>query len=311
METNRTSYDAMRENSYEALHERGEMTTGGSFMQLLKSDLILNGGNYLKLAIALLGCFIAVDVIVSIFTINDLNNSKTGIVYRNEPVGPYIRDNYDYIRSRGMQIIMFACLFIISIALTILGSLTFSSMSSKRKRISTLMLPASVSQKFWLRFLIYTVGGTVLLVLGVLLSYLIAELAFEGAKYGNIWTGLTFMYRDENLGGRLILIIIIGIMWLYSGNSIYALGSAFWPRLSWIKTWIILIAVQWGVSIVMIFGAFSNINFEALVDFMIEAGPDFWLWMIVIFMTLFNVGCWALAYWRFRNTQIVQTFMKK
>lgn len=303
METNTPSYDSLREGS--------EISTCGSFKQLIKSDLILNGGNYLKLAIALLGCFIAVDVIVSIFTINDLNNTDSGIVYRNEPVGMNVQIQNDYIRMRGMEIIMFACFFIISIALTVLGSLTFSDMSSKRRRISTLMLPVSIRQKFWLRFLIYTVGGTMLLIFGVLLSYLIAELAFKGAEYGNLWEGLTFMYHDEHLEGKLILILIGVVMWLYTGNSIYALGSALWPKLSWLKTWIILIAVQWCISIVMMFGVFSNFNFEKMAEFIIEAGPDIWLWLIVIVLALFNAGCWALAYWRFRSTQIVQTFMKK
>lgn len=210
-----------------------------------------------------------------------------------------------------MQMILFACFFIISLGSTVIGSLTFSSMSDKRKRIATLMLPASISQKFWLRFLIYTIGGTLLMACGVALSYLIAQLAFGGAAYGKILEAISFFYYQPEIGSRIIPISIAIILYAYTGNSIYALGSAFWPKLSWLKTWIALMVFEWVLMIVIIFGAFSNINFDAIGEFIIRTGADVWLWLAVVVLAAFNVGCWALAYWRFRNTQIVQTFMKK
>lgn len=290
------------------VRERG----GISFMQLLKSDFALRGGDYLKLALAILGCFLAVDVIVSIFTINRLNSVENQLYAHSYIVkGSKIDDSFGYIRANGMQIITFACILIISIGSTVIGSLTFSSMSDKRKRIATLMLPASIPQKFWLRFLIYTVGGTLLMIAGVALSNLIAQLAFGGWPYGNVWEGITYLYNDEHVGLRIIPILIALVMYGYTGNSIYALGSAFWPRLSWLKTWIVLMLFQWVVMIIMIFGAFSNLDIEGFLKFIIGIGGDVWLWVIVVSLALFNVGCWGVAYWRFRNTQIVQRFMKK
>lgn len=303
METNTPSYESLRDSD--------GTTSRGTFMQLLKSDFTLNGGNYLKIAIAILGCFLALDVIVSIFTISNINSSTDGPAVINIYDNSVEKTHHDIIRERGMVFIQMGCLFIISIGLSIFGSLTFSSMSSKRKRISTLMLPASTSQKFWLRFLIYSVGGILILSAGVLLSYLIAELAFRGAEYSQLREIIQEIYSKERVGYIIYLAISVGIIWVYTSNSIYALGSAFWPRVSWLKTWVLLCALQWLFGILLICGAFSGMNIGFYFDEMMKDGPETELWILFALLILFNAGCWSLAYWRFRNTQIVQTFMKK
>lgn len=304
METNSSSYNAMptaRERSGEA-----------SFMQLLKSDFALNGGNYLKLAIAILGCFLALDVIICIFTIDELNTTTDGIAI----VSPYDGSSayktwHGTIKAHGMGFIQFGCLVIISLGLTVLGSLTFSNMSSKRQRISTLMLPASISQKFWLRFLVHSVGGIILLTMGVLMSYLIAEITFQGAEYDTLWEGIAEIHSKERVGYLIYLAIACGVLWVYASCSIYALGSALWPKLSWLKTWVALTVAQWIISIALVCGIFNGLNIAKYLEEMMTDGPETELWIIFALLILFNAGCWALAYWRFRNTQIVQTFMKK
>ncbi|MDE5841136.1 MAG: hypothetical protein K2H49_09470, partial [Muribaculaceae bacterium] len=99
--------------------------------------------------------------------------------------------------------------------------------------------------------------------------------------------------------------ILLGLF----GNSLYALGSSLWPRLSWLKTTIVVMAVQWIVAIFLMMGIFSNFNFEDFFNF--DNGEYVFLWIVICILSILNIGCWLLAWLQFRNTQIIQRFMKK
>lgn len=270
------------------------------FYALLKSDLTVNKGNYIKLAIATLGVFAALAFMISINAVMDINSLK-------ESTGLAVRTIEGTIASYGSMYLLIS-LWISGIGLTVLGSLTFNNFSSKRKRISALMTPASRLEKFTLRLLIYFVCGFILLILGLLLGFGICQIAF-GAWVPTFNTISDFF--DIEYSGYIITSIIL---MAFLGNSIYALGSALWPKLSWIKTWVIMMVIQWAGAIFLMILAAIDINWKDFFNFIRYFNSDN-AWILfscfIAILAILNIACWIFAWWRYKNTQIIQRFMTK
>lgn len=202
-----------------------------------------------------------------------------------------------------------------AIIVQVLGSLTFSSMSTKPKRISNLMLPAAQSEKFVSQCLIYVVGGNA----AMLLSFFLAD-ALSAMTFGCVpgWTmiakfldlGMLITENPKIIQGAIAL--WFGILWLYLfGQAIYVIGSALWPKKSFLKTFIALFAIQIALPII--------VPFDILTDLL----PDFckWLysfdnngiatllWIAVAIAYALLAGVYFLAWQRFRRLEIVKRFL--
>ncbi|MDE6648653.1 MAG: hypothetical protein K2K45_01860 [Muribaculaceae bacterium] len=270
------------------------------FEMLAKSDFIINKGTYLKLLLTALGVFVALSVLISINAISDINELKkfTDLTDVN---------SLGMIKARQISYssMYFGIgLWMMSIGLTVSGSLTFSSLSSKKQRITAFMEPVSLCEKFSLRMLVYLFGGIVALAIGFFIGYAVIQVSFGGGKV--MMEGIhDFLSNVDESGYIVAIFILLGLF----GNSLYALGSSLWPRLSWLKTTIVIMAVQWIVAIFLMMGIFSNFNFEDFFNF--DSGEYVFLWIVICILSILNIGCWLLAWLQFRNTQIIQRFMKK
>ena len=272
------------------------------FKALMKSDFLINKGTYVKLAATVIGCFIALAILISILAMNDINsfiklNASTMSDLNLEGLIKSRRYSYS-------SILLTLCLWVVSIALTIFGSLTFSSLGSKKQRISTFMLPASLSEKYVLRMLVYLVGGMVTLFIGCLIAVLIAQFTFAGSAFYDIFNDWNHIWDGESF-----YVTMLGSTAIILGEAIYTLGSSLWPKLSWIKTWLVVMVIQWVGGIFLISGLFSGIDFAYLVKFF-DSG-EVLSWTLASIMAIATVVCWYLAWRRFRNTQIIQRFMTK
>jgi len=267
------------------------------FYQLLKSDLRINKPLYLKIAVAILGCFITAAILISILAINDADS--------------FIDKGFS-IHDSVMQHTLYyyvASYFIISLGLTILGSMTFISLSNKSGRISTFMMPASMLEKFALRFLIYFICGIILLIIGFWIGFL--EIYITSPDKESI-----LFFSDVNvtteMQSKLIrtFCTLVGLPLLFY-NAVYTLGSSLWPKISWVKTWVIQQVLSMFVMFFVIFGMF---RYASYIEEWIENGMyygDTFFWCYVVILIVLSLGCWALAWWRFRTTQIVQRFMQR
>ncbi len=270
------------------------------FATLAKADIAVNKSNYLKMIIGGTGVFVAVSLLVSILALIDINSLKQMSELTGRAVDEAIRIKQSTYGSTyaGLSVWIF-CL-----GLTVLGSLTFSNLSSKRKRISALMLPASESEKFLFRLLTYLVAGSILLLIGFFIGLCICQIIFGGGWV--VFDEIGGFFNQEFSGWIVSAFILMALL----GNSIYTLGSALWPKLSWIKTWVILIAIQWIGTIVMIILSSTDISWHTF--FMFWADHFSLLrWTGVSLLAILNIACWVLAWLRFRNTQIIQRFMTK
>ena len=226
----------------------------------------------------------------------------------NKTIGDF--DHFD-----GAGAVLWLLLFaIISFSFTIVGSQTFSSMSTKPKRIVAMMVPASKGEKFVSMLLIYNVIAPVMIVISAIMVDLLTSLMFLHEPFfikylSNI--GEFFQYiRVEDYGMEIFL----GIVAFIGGSMLcsiatYTLGSALWPKKSFIKTFCVLFAVQvftpffipGNLTIKFIHWLqeveWENVNYHLMA------------WGGIALIYLFAAFLYWLAWRRYRSTQLVQKFM--
>lgn len=275
--------------------------SGKRFFTLLKSDFRINGSHYMKLAFAAVGCFVALSVLVCIAAINDINSFNS----LNPDLTESVRESISNTK-RGTYGATFTIwsLVIASILLTVFGSLTFSNLANKRARISAFMIPASRFEKFALRALVYFFFGLITIIVGIIIGAIIAQISFKA--FPDISPTLRFF--DEDFAWLLTGILFLGFL---LGNAIYTLGSSLWPKLSWIKTWILLNVVEWIFGILLMIGLFSDQNLAYQLGLWLDENGSVPFYIFISVEALLIVACWVGAWFRYRSTQIVQLFMKK
>lgn len=199
---------------------------------------------------------------------------------------------------------------------SVTGSLTFSSYSSKPKRIAAMMLPATKLEKFMALNLIYVVFGNLLVVLTLLLSDVLTASLF-GLRSAVSYLPEIFyeiFYNDPEFT-RFILPLALGVMWFFFLNQvIYVIGSSLWPKLSFLKTFIAMNVFQTVLTIfipIYHFGYWFSDLFKFLFDYF--STPDkvyalAWSSIAVAYLIILP-GLYALAWLRFRNMAVAKRFL--
>ncbi|MDE6366208.1 MAG: hypothetical protein K2L33_01360 [Muribaculaceae bacterium] len=218
--------------------------------------------------------------------------------------------------ERNAFILTFFCMCA-GLIMQILGSLTFSSMSTKSKRISNLMLPASQSEKFISQCLIYVVGGNLFLIASLLLADTVSALIFGMIP---AWIQITVLMDFTGFisicpyGYQILAMIFLGVMAIYlCSQAIYVLGSAWWPRKSYLKTFVALFVFNIASTIIIPFGLLFNFfpsiarKFE---DFDISIEQDLtigWCGIVLAYVVLFVI--YWLAWQRYKRLEVVKRFL--
>lgn len=211
---------------------------------------------------------------------------------------------------------LFLFLFFSGMVLSIGASLAFSNMKTKEGRINTLMLPATVKQKFLVRWL----GAVPLLFAVVLIGCFLGDWARLGMF--RIMTHLQYFsidldphlsldrslsaiaYISINLAedpqpiSFLITSVILGAS---LAQALYFLGAILWPKLSFIKTWAATQALQILGAIILVMCTKLKVpNFNSS-DISFEGFMCFY----IIFGLLICGGLYWLSYVRFRRSQVI------
>ncbi|MCM1310385.1 MAG: hypothetical protein NC301_05080 [Bacteroides sp.] len=225
--------------------------------------------------------------------------------------------DYDWRDSERGAILWIIYAFIAGLVVQITGSLTFSSMSTKSKRISNMMLPAKQSEKFISQCLLYVIGGNIALILSLILADTLSSVIFgfvPGWYYLPQNLDISDLITDLPYGLNILFVAIFGGMWLFLfGQAIYVLGSTLWPKKSFLKTYIALFALQIIVPILMPWNLIGD-GFNVFAHWF--EGKEFtslqgWLmvWAIIIFLYALIVGVYHLAWQRYRRLEIVKRFL--
>lgn len=180
---------------------------------------------------------------------------------------------------------------------TIMGSLTFSSMKSKKLRISAMMVPAAKSEKYWTYILIYDILATLFyMAIVILADYTRSVISGDYS----VWEAISFYNQQTVLNTPLIStwqIIAAMILVALFSQAMYVFGSSLWPRNSFIITFCVIFVLQ--MVFVFLFDARSVIEY---ID-----SPSYAAYMIGTSAAI--IALYALAWWRFNKTQLVQRFM--
>ncbi len=218
--------------------------------------------------------------------------------------------------ERNMLILAFFCMCA-GLIMQILGSLTFSSMSTKSKRISNLMLPASQSEKFISQCLIYVVGGNLFLIASLLLVDTVSALIF---RMFPAWTMIpdimdfTGFISNYPYGYQILAMLFLGLLAMFlCSQAIYVLGSAWWPRKSYLKTFVALFVFQIATTIIIPFGFLINFlpsiarifeDFDISIEQALTIG---WIGIVLAYAVLFLI--YWLAWQRYKRLAVVKRFL--
>lgn len=194
--------------------------------------------------------------------------------------------------------------------LTVLGSLAFSSYSTKPKRISAMMLPAKKSEKFIALCLIYVVFGNLWILFSCVVSDISTALMFSHDSMINRLLEPIFTHPGD-IPYCLIVTAVTGLFLL--SQSIFVLGSALWPKLSFLKTYVAQSIFQAVLVVIIPFALVGNV-FYGVAD--IIGGLDLdeqdainIAWALIGLLYLVIAGIYALAWLRFRSLAVAKRFL--
>lgn len=207
---------------------------------------------------------------------------------------------------------------------TVAGTMLFGVLRGKNARLSMIQLPASQLEKWLAYFVIYFVAFAVLYIVGIYVCELMRVGVMQlfrpaGYQLAQIMSPARLLYLHEDSvsvwTALLPVTIILGA--IIDLHAVFAAGSAFWARLTYIYTCIYLgvmafaCSVLFGVSMLM-FRTNPTFRFTEQIETMVNdnsvsvetIASGFVIFLMILFVGLF-VGLHALAYARFREADIV------
>ena len=201
---------------------------------------------------------------------------------------------------------------ILSFTIIIVASMAFKKLTTKTGRIDMMTSPSSTLEKFLVNGVVY--------VLGVMVSFFIlAQLAdltriavmhifgFQGFIPGVInFTNLgdDFIY---GLGSSLFegpLAVTYAWVGLFASTGIYLLGSVMWPRLSLLKTFAAIYAVEFVFGILAVIFIFLFSDMES-VGMWVIGHSDYIMPCILAFAIVEAILGWGLAWYLFKRKDVI------
>lgn len=198
------------------------------------------------------------------------------------------------VNSGGLAFYIMTC----GLVCAFVASKMFYDMTTKERRISLLMLPATPAEKFLPRLITVVPGMILLVVMGYLvLGY--TNILIMGIKY-DIWSSLynPFMGMDNSEWQ-----VCIGLMSLFLLNeSVFVFGSIAWPRKSFIKTICIFVAIQIVLSVLL------SIIIKAMVDNGLHkavGSGDAIVWTGIIVTTCIAIAIFYASFVKFKRSKVI------
>lgn len=220
----------------------------------------------------------------------------------------------------------FGCIFFFGGAIS--ASHIMETMNTQQERVSYLMLPATLMEKFVVRALYVTVGFFVLLVLALLLAeatrFLFLPLfdlpdSFQQSSLSHVWNAVT---RVETLSftgegaeeSYRIAYLTKALSWLFMGwgHSFFILGGCYWYKNAFWKTLGLMILIN-------LFGIFSMVNIvesmeESTMESFVEWCEQNFSWVTMTGMLTFSIVTlillillnWWLSYRCFTRSQVIK-----
>ena len=239
-------------------------------------------------------------------------------------------DAYDYAK-RGYSLSLIGLnkdLLAIATISFIVGGLLFAStmmdpMKGKTKRISYLIMPASNFEKYFSRWFIVSIGYIVAFFLALWLADLI-RMAVCSARYPEmevVALNLQYLIAPEEGGNevwRQYFIphqaFLVGFPIYVLCQSLFVLGSLFWEKLSFIKTFAVgaiiltafILVCRWTILVFYNkdFNQFGNVLESFKFDEKVTVNQAFSI--VAVIISVFAIVNWVIAYIRFKESEIIK-----
>ena len=203
------------------------------------------------------------------------------------------------------------------IALIICASCMFESMSTKQKKIATLMAPATQFEKYLTRFFTYIILPIFIYIAGCLIAESLRFIIFSiFYPTGDI---IRFMDYSDTIKDMLIKdnmlfhTIVLYLLNSIAGASIYALGSSIWPRLALLKTFAAQCIISFiGIVTLMIAAISGAVEKSAKTigaiaqNLSLDIEFTTFMWLLHISLLIFISINLVIAYFRFKESEIIQ-----
>ena len=203
----------------------------------------------------------------------------------------------------------------------IFASTFMTPMNSKSKRINYLLNPSSNFEKYFSRWIIITIGYIIFFFIALWIADSI-RVGICAAYYKDIdirFLDLTKLIDMEGRDFRTyffskeIFAMVVSIYFLF--QSILILGSTFWERMTFIKTftasavilWSYILLCRWVILLfyetLNVFGeTIENMGDEYIKNIIQEKGAI----LLVSVLSVFILTNWTLAFFRFRESEITK-----
>lgn len=220
------------------------------------------------------------------------------------------------------MLVWFSFFFICCLAVEVSASLTFSSMSTKPRRTIAMMVPASKAEKFVSLMLIYNIFGPIAILVSALAAdALSAGLHLHAPYFFRAIEALIVMFPEIDFSelsghwGQVIEAVSLAVLGIASmfffSQSVYTLGSALWPKKSFIKTFCALYVLQMVLGIFLSIGVMSFEWVKNVFGFFEHGGISVHLaiWFLMIVWYAIIIAIYWVAWHRYKNMQLIQKFM--
>ena len=270
------------------------------FGLVFRKDLIENGKRYMLLILTMIGL---IALVITLHSLNFYSNDRNAI-------------NYSFLNSILLMFLSFLFFgFGIWFASTFL-----SPMNHKLKRLSYLISPSSNLEKYLVRWILTTIGFIVAFfttmwvadVLRVAICSLVyPEIEMHFLDITKLYSSKDNTNFNEYAFPSDVFIFLVSFYFLL--QSVFLLGSTFWGKASFIKTFTAgaalsaayVLICRWAV--LLFYGGLDGYS-NVLNSFELEQifSREQVITLSAIVMYAFTITFWILAFFRLKDSEIIK-----
>lgn len=282
---------------------------------LLKKELKEFRKTFMLRSFILVAALILLSIFVGTAHSDDYAQTLQNI--RNSPTNKYEAENYEYhgdahLRAFGVPNddakarLLLTFTFALPITMALSCSFAFERMNSKQRRISFLMTPATILEKYFARLLVVIPGTLVIFFLGCFISDFVRVLLFSMPyPHGIVQFIDASAFREICFDSESFWtgpFPIIATLSLFI-SSVFTLGSSIWPKASFLKTAGVCAALFFFYLIIflMAFPRHSEPLISAIINDINSAAT--FVNTLFILASIFN---FTLSYFRLKESEIIQ-----
>lgn len=259
---------------------------------LVKKDIAENKKSlFLKIGL-MYGVIVMISILISLGFSGNYYDVES---YR---ICNFLNDGED--PSWDMQMSVYQFFFVLFGCLS--AASVFENMKDNKSRLSTLMIPATMLEKYISRLLLFVIAFVPVFILGCLLGETIRYISMSAIYHDcEMLKYMSLSYIWQYVSDEDFWLMVLGIVFW---QSVYTLGSSIWSKNSFLKTfvavWIVLLALTLFLVIVAVIVFDFDKKYDA--DVFLNL-PDALGYIMIVGAILFN---YVLAYFRYKESEIIQ-----